>query len=58
MARLLLTTDGNGAATVVNDAAIEFAASTVRGALTCNGDYRRYNRQWYGHGGRQSIRDN
>ena len=31
---IALTTHGNGAATVVNDAAIEFAASTVRGALT------------------------
>ncbi|MED5404749.1 MAG: hypothetical protein VX484_02080, partial [Chloroflexota bacterium] len=31
---IALDTNGNGAATVVNDAGIEFAASTVRGALT------------------------
>ena len=45
MARLLLSTDGNGVATVVNDAAIEFAASTVRGALTATATTGRYNRQ-------------
>ena len=29
-----LTTNGNGAATIVNDAGLNFAASTVTGALT------------------------